>query len=45
MQRGDIIKTIKELQNEYGVSNIEMASILNIAPSSYCDKKNGRRKI
>ncbi len=39
------MKTIKQLQSEYGISNITMANLLNIAPSSYCDKKNGRRKF
>ena len=39
------MKTIKQLQQENNMSNLEMAKILEISPSAYCDKKNGRRKF
>jgi predicted transcriptional regulator len=39
------LTTIKELQNNSNISNIEMAQILDISPSAYCDKKNRRRKF
>ena len=39
------MKKIKDLQEKTRVSNNEMAKLLDISPSAYCDKKNGRRKF
>lgn len=39
------MKSIKDLQKEYGVSNLEMAKLLEITPSAYSDKRRGRRKF
>lgn len=37
--------TIKQLQKSKDITNLEMAKMLGISPSAYCDKKNGRRKF
>lgn len=39
------MKTVEQLQKEKKISNLEMAKLLEISPSAYCDKKNGRRKF
>ena len=39
------MKTVKQLQKEKAVTNLEMSKLLEISPSAYCDKKNGRRKF
>ena len=42
---GEDMTTIKRLQDQQHISNITMAELLEISPSSYCDKRNGRRKF
>lgn len=39
------MKNIKDLQKEYGKSNLQMAELLEISPSAYSDKRRGRRKF
>ncbi len=42
---GDMMKTIRALQEKRNISNIEMAELLEISASAYSDKRRGRRKF
>jgi transcriptional regulator with XRE-family HTH domain len=40
-----MMKSIQELQKERNVNSLTLANLLGISPSSYSDKRNGRRKF
>ncbi|MDA3732870.1 hypothetical protein PBV87_15440 [Niameybacter massiliensis] len=39
------MKSIEQLQKEKNETNLKISELLKVSPSTYCDKKKGRRKF
>ncbi len=42
---GYLVMSLREFQKANNLTNNEMAAILGISPSNYCDKLQGRRRF